>query len=51
MLGNTPIPQHEPQIPDGAIAESMSVLSGVTDAVFMPWIEAVSYTHLRAHET
>ena len=39
MLGNTPTPQHEPHIPDGAIAESMSVLSGVTEAVFMPWIE------------
>ena len=39
MLGDTPVPQHKPIAPEGAIAESMAVLSGVTDAVFMPWIE------------
>ena len=39
MLGDTPMPEHEPHIPDGVIEESLAVLSGVTDAVFMPWIE------------
>ena len=39
MLGDTPMPEQEPHIPDGVIEESLAVLSGVTDAVFMPWIE------------
>ena len=39
MLGGTPMPEREPHIPDGVIEESLAVLSGVTDAVFMPWIE------------
>ena len=39
MLSDTPIPEDEPYFPEGAIVESLAVLSGVTDAVFMPWIE------------
>ena len=39
MLGNTPVPDRDPYIPDGAVVDSLAVLSGVTDAVFMPWIE------------
>tara|TARA_B100000614_G_scaffold69680_1_gene61895 strand:- start:388 stop:993 length:606 start_codon:yes stop_codon:yes gene_type:complete len=39
MLKDTPVPDYQPTIPDGAIVDSLAVLSGVTDAVFMPWIE------------
>ena len=39
MLKDTPTPVGEPYIPEGAIVESLAALSGVTDAVFMPWIE------------
>ena len=38
MLGDTPMPQHEPHIPDGIIEESLAVLSGVP-MQHMPWIE------------
>ena len=39
MLSDTPNPDGEPYFPEGAIVDSLAVLSGVTDAVFMPWIE------------
>ena len=39
MLKDTPTPDREPYIPEGAIVDSLAALSGVTDAVFMPWIE------------
>ena len=39
MLGDTPMPTIDPYIPEGAIVESLSILSGITEAVFMPWIE------------
>ena len=39
MLKDTPTPDGEPYIPEGAIVDSLAALSGVTDAVFMPWIE------------
>ena len=39
MLGDTPMPTIAPYIPEGAIVESLSILSGITEAVFMPWIE------------
>ena len=39
MLKDTPTPDGEPYIPAGAIVDSLAALSGVTDAVFMPWIE------------
>ena len=39
MLKDTPTPDGEPYIPEGAIVESLAALSGVPDAVFMPWIE------------
>ena len=39
LLGDTTIPNHDPHIPEGLVVDSLAVLSGVTDAVFMPWIE------------
>ena len=39
MLKDTPTPGGEPYVPEGAIVESLAALSGVPDAVFMPWIE------------
>ncbi len=39
MLGNTSMPAQAPHIPKDAIVDSLAVLSGVTEAVFMPWIE------------
>ena len=39
MLKDTPTPDEEPYVPEGAIVESLAALSGVPDAVFMPWIE------------
>ncbi|RJU80926.1 MAG: hypothetical protein DWB99_07350 [Candidatus Poseidoniales archaeon] len=39
LLGDVPRPDDPPYIPKGAIIDSLAALSGVTDAVFMPWIE------------
>jgi len=39
LLGDVAQPEVPPHIPDGAIVDSLAALSGVTDAVFMPWIE------------
>ena len=39
LLGDVPHPDGPPYIPEGAIIDSLAALSGVTDAVFMPWIE------------
>jgi len=39
MLKDTVVPETPPQAPEGAIQDSLAVLSGVTNAVFMPWIE------------
>ena len=37
-LADTPIPSHEPHLPVELIHSALHVLSGVTDAVFRPWI-------------
>ena len=39
FLGDIPTPKSLPHIPEGIIVEALAALSGVTDAVFMPWIE------------
>ena len=39
LLGDVAKPEVPPHIPDGAVIDSLAALSGVTDAVFMPWIE------------
>ena len=39
LLGDVPTPKSPPHVPDGAIIQSLAALSGITDAVFMPWIE------------
>ncbi len=39
LLGDIETPKTPPYIPEGAIVESLAALSGVTEAVFMPWIE------------
>tara|TARA_B110000444_G_scaffold242472_1_gene259812 strand:- start:470 stop:1024 length:555 start_codon:yes stop_codon:yes gene_type:complete len=39
LLGNVPKPDVPPYVPEGVIIDSLAALSGVTDAVFMPWIE------------
>ena len=39
LLGDVAKPEVPPQIPDGAVIDYLAALSGVTDAVFMPWIE------------
>ena len=39
LLGDVAQPNVPPHIPEGAIIDSLAALSGVTDAVFMPWIE------------
>ena len=39
LLGDIEIPKKPPYVPEGAIVESLAALSGITEAVFMPWIE------------
>jgi hypothetical protein len=39
LLGNVAQPEEPPYVPEGVIVDSLAALSGVTDAVFMPWIE------------
>ena len=39
LLGDVAKPEVPPHIPVGAVIDSLAALSGVTDAVFMPWIE------------
>jgi hypothetical protein len=37
-LADTPIPHHEPNLPLELVKSALQILSGVTDAVFRPWI-------------
>ena len=37
-LAETPIPSHEPYLPVELVQSALQSLSGVTDAVFRPWI-------------
>lgn len=37
-LANTPIPEHQPHLPAELVVNALQILSGVTDAVFRPWI-------------
>tara|TARA_B100001093_G_scaffold45887_2_gene39033 strand:- start:3677 stop:4237 length:561 start_codon:yes stop_codon:yes gene_type:complete len=37
-LADTPIPSHQPAIPEELVHASLQALSGVTKAVFRPWI-------------
>jgi len=37
-LADTPIPLHEPRLPLELVESALQILSGVTDAVFRPWI-------------
>jgi len=38
-LADVPIPDHAPPIPRGLLSSALQALSGVTNAVFRPWIE------------
>ncbi len=37
-LAETPIPSHQPHLPSDLVQSALQSLSGVTDAVFRPWI-------------
>ena len=39
VLSEIPIPETPPHVPEGLLERAIQSLSGVTDAVFRPWIE------------
>ena len=39
VLSEVPIPEALPHVPEGLLERAIQSLSGVTDAVFRPWIE------------